>query len=959
MQTLKELVEQFDRNLKQYKSASYKEAQTRADFIDKFFILLGWDIYNTDGRSEAYRDCIFETSLKVNGKSKNPDYTFKIGIEPKFFVEAKKPAVDIKHNVNPAFQLRKYGYSASLPLSILTDFEEFAIYDTRTKPKPSDQASAERVFYCNFREYEKNWDYIHGTFAKDSIFNGSFDEYAKAKKKGTSEVDKEFLKEIESWRELLAKNIALRNKDLNIYDLNQAVQVIIDRIIFLRIAIDRNIEADDLFASLAGDQVNKGTFHNLDHIFLEADKKYNSGLFKRTGDRKFIQEISINDKPLLNILKSLETSPYAFNVMPIEILGSIYERFLGKTIRLTASHQAKVEEKPEVRKAGGVYYTPQYIVDYIIENTVGEKLKGRSPADFSGTKEKIGGIGKKLNGIQHTLTILDPACGSGSFLVNAYEKLLNWHLDQYSQKDKLKQSIKKELIYKVYTKTWRLTIKEKQRILLNHIYGVDIDRQAAEVTKLSLLLKLMEGESSESAGLLFKHSDLQLLPDLSENIKCGNSLIGKDFYEGKQMDMFTTDEQIKINTFDWEAEGRYIKEADRWVGKGFPEIMKQGGFDVVIGNPPYGAELSRFERDYLNQKLSINNTDTAALFMVYGKRLLKSKGCISLIIPKSFTYASNWAKTRNVLIDELDLIVDCSKVWKEVKLEMSIFRCCKNLNRDNYKSNVRDRTLIKEIGNVDKNLTRLYNFILNGLHSSEIEIGQKIQNNKLSLGSAIINQRGAPYQRFIRSQESDYLILGGKQIGRYKTKEISKGYMRKEYLIEKKGIIKPKSILAQNIIAHVANPKDHIIIIATLPNLNSSKKKNLILDTINQLENVSEYKTEYLLGLINSNLISWYTYRFIFGKAIRTMHFDSPITSRIPIPKVDLSNPTQIIQHDRMVSLVDQMLATQKKLHKTSSPSEKQAYQKQADILDEQIDKLVYELYELADEEIKIIENSN
>ena len=303
MQTLKALVEQFDRNVEQYKNISYKEAQIRADFIDKFFILLGWDIYNANGRSEAYRDCIFESSLKVEGKSKNPDYTFKIGIESKFFVEAKKPSINIKYDVHSAFQLRRYSYSASLPLSVLTDFEEFAIYDTRIKPKTSDQANVGRVFYCNFKEYEKYWDYIHGTFAKESILNGSFDEYAKAKKKGTSEVDKEFLKEIESWRELLAKNIALRNKDLNIYDLNQAVQTIIDRIIFLRIAIDRNIESDDLFASIIKVPANKKTFQKLDLIFFEADKKYNSGLFKRTGDRKFIQEISIDDKPLLDILK--------------------------------------------------------------------------------------------------------------------------------------------------------------------------------------------------------------------------------------------------------------------------------------------------------------------------------------------------------------------------------------------------------------------------------------------------------------------------------------------------------------------------------------------------------------------------------------------------------------------------------------------------------------------------------
>ena len=190
---------------------------------------------------------------------------------------------------------------------------------------------------------------------------------------------------------------------------------------------------------------------------------------------------------------------------------------MGKTIRLTASHQAKVEEKPEVRKAGGVYYTPQYIVDYIVENTVGEKLKGKSP--------------KGLEGLT-SLTILDPACGSGSFLVRAYDYLLKWYLEQYIKKQSIAKNEKGGKIYKAGDDTYHLSIRTKQEIIKRHIYGVDIDRQAVEVTKLSLLLKLMEGESEQTSAGFLRFDDAQLLPDLSENIKCGNSLIGSDFYRG-------------------------------------------------------------------------------------------------------------------------------------------------------------------------------------------------------------------------------------------------------------------------------------------------------------------------------------------------------------------------------------------------------------------------------------------
>ncbi len=966
MQTLKELIEQFDRNLKQYKSTSYKEAQTRADFIDKFFSILGWDICNSAGHSEAYRDCIFEASLKVNGKSKNPDYTFKIGIEPKFFVEAKKPLVDIKHDTNPAFQLRKYGYSASLPLSILTDFEEFTVYDTRIKPKLSDQASVGRVFYCNFKEYEKNWDYIRGTFAKDSILNGSFDEYAKAKKKGTSEVDKEFLKEIESWRDILAKNIALRNKDLNIYDLNQAVQVIIDRIIFLRIAIDRNIEPDDRLSSVIEAQANKATFRNLDRVFLAADKKYNSGLFKRTGDRKFIQEISIDDKPLLDILKNLETSPYAFNVMSIEILGSIYERFLGKTIRLTASHQAKVEEKPEVRKAGGVYYTPKYIVDYIVNNTIGEKLKDKKP-------ENIG-----------SLNVLDPACGSGSFLVNAYEKLLNWHLDQYIQKGKTQQSIKKELIYEVDAKTWRLTIKEKQRILLSHIYGVDIDRQAVEVTKLSLLLKLMEGESSESAGFLFKHSDLQLLPDLSENIKCGNSLISKDFYDDKQMGLFTIDEQIKINTFDWEAEGRYIKEADRWVGRGFPEIMKQGGFDVVIGNPPYvftrGEGFTENEKSYYYDKFQCSSyqLNTYAMFTEMGFNLLRENGILGFIIPNNWITINTMKTFRDFLLkntNDLTIINNLYKVFLDANIDTSliIFNKAepnkvhlKESEKPNSYSSVKSlpyEVLLKEsIIQIKRYKQDEISQIFIEINLSSISLSQVV---KVSTGlKAYQIGKGKPAQNAetklnrkfhskTKKNNSYKKYVDGKDVKRYFL-----GWSG-EYLSYGDFLAEPRKSVPFH------GPR---ILVRQIPSkmpysINAIFTEKEFLNDINSMiifsNNQEIYSQYFILACLNSKLTSVWFYH-AFDKFQRGIfpQFKVNELARFPIPKLDLSNPSQKSQHDKIVSLVDQMLATQKKLHETNSPSEKQAYQQQADILDEQIDRLVYELYELTEEEIKVIEGN-
>ena len=441
MEKLRPLIENFDRNLRQYKSSSYGEAKVRVDFIDKFFEALGWDVRNREGYSEDYREVVREDKVIIAGKPKAPDYSFRIGGVRKFFVEAKKPSVDIRHAQSPAFQIRRYAYTAKLPLSILTDFEEFAVYDTRIKPDQRDEASVGRIFYCKFTDYEKEWDYLNGTFSPKSIQNGSFDEYVSESKnkKGTSEVDKEFLNTIDGWRVELAKTIAKNNKDLETYDINYAVQKIIDRIIFLRFAEDQNIEEYGSLKKFL--ETKEKVYPELDVFFRKADAKYNSSLFKPEG---YISNLNIEDKTLHSIIRGLyyPKCPYEFSVLPIEILGSIYEKFLGKTIRLTASHQAKVEEKAEVRKAGGVYYTPQYIVDYIVENTVGEKLKGKSPADFAAPRQgkKTGGTVKQLNGIQ-SLNILDPACGSGSFLVRAYDYLLKWYLKEYTKKQSLNKNI--------------------------------------------------------------------------------------------------------------------------------------------------------------------------------------------------------------------------------------------------------------------------------------------------------------------------------------------------------------------------------------------------------------------------------------------------------------------------------------------------------------------------------------
>ncbi|RKZ55254.1 MAG: restriction endonuclease subunit M, partial [Candidatus Parabeggiatoa sp. nov. 2] len=553
-QQIQSLVERFTSHFETYQQSTYNETQTRREFIDPFFIALGWDVANEQGYAQAYKDVLHEDALKIGRATKAPDYSFRIGGLRKFFLEAKKPAILIKNNAEAAFQVRRYGWSAKLPLSILTNFAEFSVYDCRFKPAKTDEAATARIFYLKYTDYLEKWEELVGIFSREAILKGAFDKYidSKTHKKGTAEVDTAFLTEIERWRDMLARNIALRNPVLSSRQLNFAVQQTIDRIIFLRICEDRGIED---YGRLLGLQNGPKIYTRLFQHFQEADERYNSGLFHFKAEKgrddpdTLTPSLVIDDKILKDILKNLyyPDSPYEFSVLPADILGQVYEQFLGQVIRLTPAHRAVVEQKTEVKKAGGVYYTPTYIVDYIVKQTIGPLVHNQ-----------------KLNKISH-LKILDPACGSGSFLLGAYQFLLDWHNEHYQKNPVKWASGKNPRLYQISGGAWQLTLNERKRILLNNLYGVDIDPQAVEVTKLSLLLKVLENEQNLFPQLtLWKE---RVLPDLDNNIKCGNSLISNDFYQGQQLGLLDEETLYRINAFDWETE--------------FAPILKAGGFDAV------------------------------------------------------------------------------------------------------------------------------------------------------------------------------------------------------------------------------------------------------------------------------------------------------------------------------------------------------------------------------------------
>ena len=344
LKQISSLVDRFQRNIDAYHNPTYNETQLRIEFVDPFFEALGWDIANKEGHAEQYKDVIHEDAIKVAGATKAPDYCFRIGGARKFFLETKKPSIDIKDQVSPAYQLRRYAWSAKLPLSILTNFEEMAVYDCRLRPKPNDKPSVGRIRFFTYAQYLDSFEEINNIFSKESVLKGSFDRFAESEKlkRGTAEVGAEFLREIESWREALAKDIAMKNQKLSIRELNYVVQLTIDRIIFLRMCEDRGIEKYGQIQNLLN---GTNTYRRLREIFYHADDKYNSGLFDFRLDR-LTPELKVDDNPLKEIFKNLyyPESPYEFSVLGADILGHVYEQFLGKVIRLTEGHRAKEEE---------------------------------------------------------------------------------------------------------------------------------------------------------------------------------------------------------------------------------------------------------------------------------------------------------------------------------------------------------------------------------------------------------------------------------------------------------------------------------------------------------------------------------------------------------------------------------------------------------------------------------------
>ena len=929
------------------------EAQIENNFIRPLFKYLNW---NTENDGLAIPDYEFVVQ-RTNRYGKRPDYVLQLDGQHLLVIDAKQVKLDM-HDPRWMNQVYAYAYSTQslapsrkIDFAILTDFQEFVVLDCTLYAGNPKAVAKFKVLDWRYNDYVTQFDTLWELFERANMRQAACTRgtdapeglWARAlspKKVKANRIppDKAFLMEMDDdktgWRVRLAKDMKKHNPAADGALITAAVQLLIDRLIFVKALSDREIE-DDYLSQLAETverdglaESDTGWLTACRAIFTKLNEFYNGSIFE---PRPELEAVTVSNKVVRAIIHDLqpENSSYNFAVLPVEILGTIYERFLGRVVR-TTDKQVKIEDKPEVRKAGGVYYTPQYIVNYIVQNTVGKLLEQcRTPEDVA------------------KLKILDPACGSGSFLLGAYNALIGWHISYYSDKARLTKRDRAAVYYDSDGRV-RLTAKLKRQILLNNLYGVDIDRQAVEVTRFSLSLKALEdirqGEVYEERSL-FKQT---VLPDLSQNIKCGNSLIGPDYFADQ---MFSDTDELKlVNPFDWKQQ--------------FPH----GSFDAVIGNPPYVLGRETFNLSWKKYIASHYQSyqgkyDLYIYFTERAVNLLRPKGMFSFIIPNTLLVNENTAKLRQFILDNnaiQAIRIFNQRVFRSAQVESVIIILQKNLDSQSHDADV---VVVSDngehtINQRDFRTPPLFKFnirqdsrsnvVLTKIQGCSVPMGQLTD---ICIGIQLGGSRGDDTKEsfLTRSRLSSKYkpVLDGKEINRYSL-QWSKRFVKYGDWLHRKRDVK-----------YFLNPKMVIRQIGAAPVATFDGESFYTLNTIyNVISPGSPYNLKYILGLVNSRLLQWVwqvkvsDFKSLFPKIKKES------LQTVPIRIINFSDTADKARHDKMVQLVESMLDLHKYKAAAKTQPDQELYQRQIEATDREIDALVYELYGLTPEEIAVVETA-
>jgi len=954
------LANDFTANAAYYNSASYNEAEVRKDFIDKLLIALGWDVNHEVQRNPFQQEVKVERAVQVATAQRRADYALSLAPHfdsPVLYVEAKKPSGELATSDN-YFQVIRYANQRGHAIGILTDFEQLHVIDCRfhTNIDTATQRGIRKYRYTDLIDQERFTELFY-LISRPAIADGSLQRFADSlpKSKGRpgqraflpiahKPLDEQLLETLDGLRQSLARSLKNRNPHLDSHALTESTQRIIDRFVFIRFLEDKLIEPTPIVPRL-GNTSDRSAWQDFQRICRHLDKIYNGIVFRFHKSLDAADALAIDEKTFAEVLDTFDfhKSRYLFNDIPLHTLGSIYERFLGNVIVATAK-RANLQPKPQVRKAGGVYYTPQYIVDYIVRNTVGKIVDGKTPKQIA------------------KMRFADIACGSGSFLLGAYDYLIryvtHWYNENPSKAPKSAVVKRDGALY--------LSLEEKSRILTDNIYGVDIDPQAVEVAQLSLYLKLLEEETTASARQYTLEIDRPLLPALADNIKCGNSLIGTDFYSKQQHDLFDKDKHLRINIFDWQVE--------------FAKILQAGGFDAVIGNPPYvntrivfqeqGEDVKRyFATRYV---AAHRGYDLYVLFVEKPFDLLKKGGRWGMIIPNKIASLDYAEACRRLLLEKttIECITDVSElrvfptasvypyvvVWKNQPPGAD--HAISVLHAASEKELFSDESVV-HVNQAD--LSASSGFMIHGTLDVEFRVETQPLSKRARLhsgttGFAAKQMADALLEKRVARGENFFEFVVSGNIDRYSVSLGRVRFMNRQFT---------RPLLRANA-RHLTENKRRLyreqkIIIAGM-----TKRLEAALDSGGFALGVSVYAAaellddaRYVLGLLNSKLLS-HLFRIRFQAKHLAGNFlaiNKGQLARLPIRVIDFTVPDDKSRHDQITELVDRMMALQAQRCKSATDHAAIVLERQIASIDREIDKLVYELYELTNKEILAVES--
>jgi type I restriction-modification system DNA methylase subunit len=850
------------------------EEETKKDFILPLFKVLNWD--TEDSR---------EVSAEENISKKRVDYGFRIEGIPKFFLETKaiKETLDTEH----AKQSVTYSWLKSTTWAVLTNFRQLEVYNAEWKSR---SVWEKRFFALRFNEYVSSFDKLW-LLSRDSFATGELDKTAeewgkKQKRVPVSPVIDQLFIDLVDWRQRLTKNIAAKKVNMALIksdeELDECVQRILDRMIFIRVCEDRQIEPFTLQSRLRewkGTSRSKSFYKLLVDVFSEFDTHYNSKLFaEHLADKLEIDDIVLNF--IINELyENKEGLGYDFSAIDADVLGSIYEQYLGYILE-KGKKKSTVVESLSQRKKMGIYYTPTHITEFIVKNTVDLMLQS-APSG-------------------RPITVLDPACGSGSFLLAALRTLVSHQ--------------------------GATTFDDKIAILKNSVFGVDLDPKAVEIAQFNLLLRILERR--------------KILPVMDGNIKVGNSLVDAP--------------GVSSHALTWD--------------QAFPGAMKNGGFDVIIGNPPYvfggGSGISPREKEYFQQKYESGHRklNLFSLFFERSIKLLRPGGIMGFIVPNTLLRVTSYEDTRKFILEN-------TRIVSIVNLEAGVFedvtastiiiilqKLGEGETATGHRVKIYDGLYSKPFGkpqgSFDKAAMHIFDL---APEKRGDDIYEKLAVGSVPLGTlckemifgVVITKNFDEVVSDTKKGESYKRFLEGRDIDRYQINFDNKYLHYERSLLHRPRTPEIFEADEKILVQRISGGKRPLK--AAYDNEQYYDKEsinNIILTD-------KRYNAKYILALLNSKLFSWYyASKFSLGSTL-TVNVSKAYLEQLPVKVVD--DETQ----SKIVAMADRMLELHRRVQRVG-PMSDESKKLQAGIaaLDADIDKAVYELYELGPDDITKVEEA-